>query len=269
MRPITQTNLSHLSGDACSRDVFPSLLIMVAMAYNHCYNNYQQFCHSAVFSFTCTSIRLNMEDTPSYRALRRSDNHRIEEFFKNKAVRYVVAVIVMIFALAAGYKFMFPSGSKTVNLPALNELANSSTSTDKVDRAKIESLNDDVKSMKTDIDATRLKLDAATLLIDDQNKKIIELEAKLDKQIADIQERNEAAAKKAADQAKFEQANKAFDIYSIQVAQLTPDAMVVIDNGKRVTVFPGQPLPSGVIFISYDPKSKILKTSAGVFQVTK
>jgi hypothetical protein len=210
-----------------------------------------------------------MEDTPSYRALRRNGNYKIEEFFKNGAVRYAVAVVVMLFALAAGYKFMFPSGAKTANLPALNDLANSSFGVDKLDRAKIESLSDEVKSMKTDIDTSRLKLDAATQLIDDQNKKIIELEAKLDKEVADVQERAEAAAKKVADQAKFAEANKNFDIYSIQVAQLTPDAMVIVDGGKRVTVFPGQALPSGVIFISYDSKSKILKTSAGVFQVTK
>ena len=209
------------------------------------------------------------EPTPAYRAFRSKDTAKFEEFFRQKHVRYGVAAGAVILVMGIGYKLLMPHTGKNANLPALNDLVASSTTTEKADRAKIDSLLEDVKTIKSDLEAGKTKLTAATQLIDDQNKKITEIESRLDRQSTDLKEKSDAAAKKAADDARFAEANKTFDIYSLEILKLTPDALILVDKGQRVTVFPGQALPSGVIFMSYDAKSKILKTSAGMFQVTK
>jgi hypothetical protein len=57
------------------------------------------------------------------------------------------------------------------------------------------------------------------------------------------------------------------EAFLLSIFEISASGVVVSDNGKRVTVLPGGKLPGGLIFISFDPATRKLKTDQGEFSI--
>ena len=93
-------------------------------------------------------------------------------------------------------------------------------------------------------------------------------------EIAQNEKKNtDAVAKLRADLRRVSQpvpppkAKLADEAFLLSIFEISPSGVVVSDNGKRVTVPPGGRLPGGLIFISFDPATRKMKTDQGEFNI--
>lgn len=214
-----------------------------------------------------------MSEKEQLRPFKANKGEAAQALFKSRPLK--IAIYAALFAVCCllAYKLIpgVSSGVKTANITTLeqkDQIPASDESKKDADPSKTASSNVDIVALKEQIENLKIKLDAATQLIDDQNTKISDLEDKIDKKLGGLSSQTIAANKRAMQAIKKEadMANH-FDISRLQVVSLTPALLTIIDRGQKVSVKPGQALPGGVVFLSYDTQTKVLKTSAGSYQV--
>ncbi len=107
---------------------------------------------------------------------------------------------------------------------------------------------------------------ALTERANDQDKKIAQLQEDLNK-LRSHAPSGSTKVREARKDSSMSGGNS-FDIRKLNLLSISADSAVVRTGaGTTMTVTPGRPFPGGVVFISYDPSSHVMKTTAGEFLI--
>jgi hypothetical protein len=116
-----------------------------------------------------------------------------------------------------------------------------------------------VADLAQDVEDLKLKLDEANTKIEEQNTKFGKV---LEEHLAQQRRINKDRLAKLNNDGTTK-----FDINQLRIVELNPNTLIILSQGKRISVKPGEALPNGVVFLAYDDQSRLLKTSAGMFHV--
>lgn len=221
-----------------------------------------------------------MSISPGPRPFLPRNTNKIVSLFQGRAilVKTTIAICVSVAVIATlGFKYYSSKAttSKTANIPALENKEDPKalqsevkTTTEPHNLINAIENSGDQKKLQEELEIVKNRINALASQNTAQAAKITELEKRIDKQVMQLAiDANEAINRSNELSQRQNQITNRFDISSLQVVDISPNALSIMDHGKRVSVKPGQALPGGVVFISYDAKKKVLRTSAGSFSV--